>query len=54
MLSRLSRRVNRLESLNNIAIKGVVVFADNEQQAAAYKNKNCIVIVDDLQQDKAL
>lgn len=52
MLHELERRVNRLESPKNIAIKDNVVFADNDQQAAKHKHKRCIVIVDDLQPDK--
>ena len=52
MLHELERRVNRLESQKNIAIKYNVVFADNDQQAAKHKHKRCIVIVDDLQPDK--
>lgn len=52
MLHELERRVNRLESQKNIAIKDNVVFADNDQQAAKHKYKRCIVIVDDLQPDK--
>ena len=52
MLHELERRVNRLESQKNIAIKDNVVFADNDQQAANHKHKRCIVIVDDLQPDK--
>ena len=51
MLHELERRVNRLESQKNIAIKDNVVFADNDQQAAKHKHKRCIVIVDDLQPD---
>lgn len=52
MLHELERRVNRLESQKNIAIKDNVVFADNDRQAAKHKHKRCIVIVDDLQPDK--
>lgn len=52
MLHELERRVNRLESQKNIAIKDNVVFADNDQQAAKHKHKRCIVIVNDLQPDK--
>lgn len=52
MLHELERRVNRLENQRNIAIKDNVVFADNDQQAAEYQNKRCIVIIDDLQPDK--
>ena len=52
MLHELERRVNRLESQKNIAIKDNVVFADNDQQAAKYKHKRCICIADDLQPDK--
>ena len=52
MLHELERRVNRLESQKNIAIKDNVVFDDNDQQAAKHKHKRCIVIVDDLQPDK--
>lgn len=52
MLHELERRVNRLESQKNIAIKDNVVFADSDQQAAKHKHKRCIVIVDDLQPDK--
>lgn len=51
MLHELERRVNRLENQRNIAVKANVVFADNDQQAAKYKHKRCIVIVDDLQPD---
>lgn len=51
MLHELERRVNRLESQRNIAVKDNVVFADNDQQAAKYKHNRCIVIVDDLQPD---
>lgn len=52
MLHELERRVNRLESQKNIAIKDNVVFADNDQQAAKYKHKRCICTADDLQPDK--
>lgn len=52
MLHELERRVNRLESQKNIAIKDNVVFADNDQRAAEYQNNRCIVIIDDLQPDK--
>lgn len=52
MLRELARRVNRLENQKNIVVKDNVVFVENEQQAAEYKDKRYIVIVDDLKPDK--